>query len=146
MSSANNNFNDILKSFNINYPKLAMVTIVLLILDYIWIQKLSNNLYFKTIKNVQNSKFKMNSSKYAKAFVAYTLIIYLLAINYNKTFYERMILGVAVYGIFNFTNSTMFDKWSTEIAFIDTAWGGLLFSFVPYIADFLGCGDKKLIY
>ena len=145
MASVNPNLPDILKSLNINYPKLAMVTIVLLLLDYIWISKVSNNLYFKTINNVQKSKFKMNSSKYAKAGIAYILIVYLLAINYNKSFYERMFLGIAVYGIFNFTNATMFDKWTNEIALIDTAWGGVLFSAVPYIADFLGCGDKKLI-
>lgn len=146
MSASNQNFPDLLKTFNINYPKLTIVVLVLLLLDYVWFNKVSKNLYTKNINNVQKAKFKMTSNKYVKVIIAYILVTYLIAINYNKSLYERLFIGIAVYGIFNFTNATIFDNWSSEIAFIDTAWGGFLFTAIPYIADFLGCGDKKLIY
>lgn len=147
MASNNSGPPDIMKAFNINinYPKLAMVVIVLLILDYIWITKVSNNLYVNTINNIQTDKFKMDSSKYIKVILAYIFVIYLLATSYDKSLYERLFTGLAVYGLFNFTNAAMFDNWTYQVALTDTAWGTALFALIPIISNFLGCGDKKLI-
>lgn len=51
-------------------------------------------------------------------------------IDYAK---ETGSLGLLVYGVYNFTNLALFEKYSLKIAMLDTLWGGILFTLVPWI-------------
>ncbi len=48
-------------------------------------------------------------------------------ISENNVFINGAILGLAMYGLYNFTNaSTYSNKWTNNIIFIDTLWGSIL--------------------
>lgn len=119
------------------YQRLLLLTIIMLILDYIWITKLSKGIYLKTIKNVQKSAHKMNIDKYIKMTIAYIIILYMIySVQYNSTG-DRLLYGLSAYGLFNFTNGSIFDDWNNSVIIVDTLWGGLLFALVPSIVDLI---------
>jgi uncharacterized membrane protein len=51
---------------------------------------------------------------------------------------DAFLLGLVIYGTFDFTNMALFKKWSLTTSIIDTLWGGTLFALSTYII-------KKLI-
>ena len=46
--------------------------------------------------------------------------------NYNDLYYG-FVLGIAMYGVYNFSNYAIYpNKWTNTITVIDTLWGGIL--------------------
>ena len=45
---------------------------------------------------------------------------------------DMAILGIFTYGIYEFTNKALFDKWMWKTVALDGLWGGVLFSLIHY--------------
>jgi uncharacterized membrane protein len=95
----------------------------------------------KNIENIQNEKLQVNV-KYG--LVTYFLIpLGILLFVYPKIDKKEWIqtsllygflFGIVTYGIFDFTNLSLFKKYSLNIAIIDTLWGGILCAIVALIS------------
>jgi len=114
---------------------------ILLILDILWISIYMKNKYIKQIRKIQNYDMKINI---IAGLLSYTLMILGLCvfvipkISSEKHLQDSLIygglFGLIVYGIFDFTNMAVLEKWDTRLALIDIAWG----SFVYSISGFIG--------
>jgi uncharacterized membrane protein len=118
--------------------KLAIIfSIIFLILDLAWIN-FFKLIFNPMIENIQGSKVVIN---YYGAILAYIVIIitYLsICFNGDKPDYFRgLMLGLAVYGTYEFTNLTVFSKWNTKILIIDIMWGLFVSLMSLYITDFI---------
>ena len=56
---------------------------------------------------------------------------------YDKVFIKGLLLGLLVYGVYNTTNKSTINKYSTLVTFIDTMWGGLLIGTVSVLSLFI---------
>lgn len=110
--------------------------IIIQILIDIFYLKLISSKFSKMISNIQGYpiKFKLYS-----AIITYILMSYGLKIlvidtknSLNEKFKKAFLLGVVVYGVFDFTNLTIIDKWQLEISIMDMIWGGILFVLTVY--------------
>ena len=118
--------------------KLAIIfSIIFLILDLAWIN-FFKLIFNPMIENIQGSKVVIN---YYGAILAYiVLIITYLSICFNgdkPDYFRGLMLGLAVYGTYEFTNLTMFSKWNTKILIIDIMWGLFVSLMSLYITDFI---------
>jgi uncharacterized membrane protein len=118
--------------------KLAIIfSIIFLILDLAWIN-FFKLIFNPMIENIQGSKVVIN---YYGAILTYIVIIitYLsICFNGDKPDYFRgLMLGLAVYGTYEFTNLTMFTKWNPKILIIDIMWGLFVSLISLYITDFI---------
>ena len=67
------------------------------------------------------------------------IVIYVLPYISNDTIIKDSILiggtlGLIIYGIFDFTNLSLFKNYNLKIAIIDTIWGSILFTLTTYIS------------
>lgn len=120
-----------------NLKLIITFSIIFLILDLAWIN------FFKLIFNpmiekIQGSKVEIN---YYGAILAYfVLIISYLTLAYNEDrpdYFRGLILGLAIYGTYEFTNIAVFSKWHPKILIIDIMWGLFVSIMSLYVTDFI---------
>jgi len=120
-------------------------TFTLIILDILWIYFFMGNRYIILIKNIQNSSAEF---KYEYAIIAYILMILglnlfvLPLINIDNItlcdcFSKAFLFGVILYGVYNFTNASIFNNWDMNIAIYDMLWGGTVYFLSCYILKFI---------
>jgi len=129
------------------YIKYFVAAILLSFMDFIWISS-NFKMYNKTIKDIQgfdpiiNVKFAI----IAYAFMIFSLFYvaipftkhYINKINdHGDTLYKSILyggsIGLCIYGIYNFTCMSFFEKYPLSTAIIDTIWGTFLYSFVVFV-------------
>lgn len=129
------------------YIRYILVALLLTFLDFIWISS-NFKMYNKTVKDIQGFDPNINITY---AIIAYTFMIislFYLAIpftmqNIDKNdkgvdlLYKAIryggIVGLSIYGIYNFTCMSFFAKYPLSTAIIDTMWGTFLYSFVVFV-------------
>lgn len=120
---------------------MLIILVSLLVLDAIWIG-INMNRYSTMVSTIQRSVLTINAFA---AFIAYLfiygLIVFSIVPQLNKfektTIWDCIkisgIVGICVYGIYNFTNLALYKDYYVSIAIADTIWGGVLFTLVAII-------------
>ena len=70
------------------------------------------------------------------ALIVYLLLaigLYYFIIKQGRTALEAGLLGLVIYGTFDFTNYAMFKNYDIWIALMDTLWGTLLFTLTTLV-------------
>ena len=110
---------------------LIIISSIMLILDIFYLN-LTKNIFNYQIKIIQNKPLKLN---YFYAFLCYLLMALSLTYIYkykNINLIESFFLGIFVYGVFEFTNASIFSNWKIKSIIIDTLWGGTLFLLILF--------------
>ena len=108
--------------------------IVLLILDFIWINIFMINPYKYLVNYIQNEPIKVNFTMAVLAYIFMILGLYIFVLPnikqddlFNDSLKYGFTFGIIVYGIYNFTCATIFKNWNLNLLIIDILWGGLLY-------------------
>jgi uncharacterized membrane protein len=135
-----------------NYIKYIITIIYIIIAEFIWIYLLNAKNYADVTKLVQKTDMKVNINY---AFIAYILVfmsIFLLAIPFSnkyinkkdkkinyilKSLYYSGMVGFFIYGIYNFTSISIYDKYTLTIAIKDTLWGTFLYASASTLFNYL---------
>ena len=114
----------------------SIAFILLIFFNIIWLL-LTKKLHKRQINSkAGNTIFK----------IVYSLIIYLLLCSAiavqipssaKVAFIYGALIGLVVYGIFNFTNAYIFSHWNIGIAIIDIIWGIILCALVAILTYLL---------
>ena len=111
-------------------------TASLLILDSMYISVTKP--YFESlVKGVQKLSVKPRFFSIIGLYVLLLFGLYTLVISKRRPPKEAFLLGVVIYGIFELTNYSLFDKWSLFPVLFDTLWGGILLYLVTRVTYFL---------
>lgn len=115
---------------------------LLCILDIGWLMTIMNDRYKRQIKDIQGTNMNVNIPM---VICAYTLMIIGLVVfvlpNIRKdhelkdSMMYGFLFGIVLYGVYDFTNHAIFDKWNTKLAIIDILWGGFVYFIVAYISS-----------
>ena len=108
----------------------------MLFLDFIYLSSTSN-FYKNLIENIQkeNFKIKLIPTLFCYIFLVFTLYYFIL--KNKRPIIDAFVLGLSIYAIFELTNFAIFNKWTIEAVFLDTIWGGILFSLTTYLTYML---------
>jgi len=109
---------------------LACILILILDLGFLWVNQV---MFQNQVIQVQRVILQPD---YFGAILSYICILGLLCyfiIRPHRSVQEAFLLGALVYGVFEFTNKSIFKKWEYMTAIIDTLWGGILFGLVTHI-------------
>jgi uncharacterized membrane protein len=115
-----------------NLFDLLLIGIIFLILDGIWFF-IMKDIFAKLIYNIQNKKIEIKIIPAIITYIIMTCGFYYFIINNKNNIIDAILLGFFVYGIYEFTNLSIFDNWSVEIVIMDILWGGFLFGITSKI-------------
>lgn len=106
---------------------LLIIATIMLVLDTLYLSTIGGKPFLNMVERIQKKSAVMN---YLSIAVVYLLMI--IGFNYfvvHKRFgnAEAFMLGVLIYGVFDFTNMALFSDYKLAIAVQDTLWGGVLF-------------------
>jgi uncharacterized membrane protein len=87
----------------------------------------------KQIEDVQGSPLTLNLVGAIPCYIILISGLYYFIIKPNRTVMDAFLLGLFVYGVYEFTNLAIIKKWNIQTVMIDTLWGGLLFATTTYI-------------
>lgn len=123
------------------FRKLLIILILVLLLDLVYLN-LTSKIYNETIKKIQNKSIKINFIGAILSYVCVILIIYIFILPKIKSSNLSILkgsllygggLGFLVYGVYNFTNLAIFEKYDLFTVIMDTLWGTFLFTIVSYL-------------
>ena len=113
--------------------KVFILILCILVIDVVFIT-LNKKMWETDVEMIQKSPLKLRTE--------YALVVYILIVigvcvfvlfSDTKTIYDKMVLGfiwgVITYGVFDFTNLTIFSNYNFKTAMIDTLWGGIMVAF-----------------
>ena len=125
-----------------------VILVLLLIIDIPMITIINKKMYSDAFLKINNGNISTGSSGIISAIICYLLLtfgIYYFIVgpeihnftSYNKIFIKGLLLGLLVYGIYNTTNKSTINKYSTLVTIIDTIWGSILFGIVSVLSLFI---------
>ena len=115
----------------------SILSITILILDKIYLGSVLGDPFMKMVRKIQKRGVKVN---YASASIVYLLIvvaIHTFIIREKRSGWHAFLLGMVIYGVFDFTNLAIFSDYSLGLAIHDTIWGGTLFYITVKIYELL---------
>jgi uncharacterized membrane protein len=109
-----------------------IASIIFVVLDGVYL-KLINSTFNNQIKNIQGTDIKVN---FIAAGITYIFLIF--GLNYfiiqkKRSVSDAALLGLVIYGTYEFTNLAIFSKWSMLLSIVDTMWGAVLFGLTTAI-------------
>ena len=111
--------------------------IVLLVLDYFYLNS-AGTFFNNLVISIQGSKIKIKIIGLILCYLTLILginyfIILNTDLNYPKKLMNSFLLGLLIYGVYEFTNYSILNKWNFTAVVIDTTWGGFLFLLTTFI-------------
>lgn len=109
-------------------PSLIKVAAVLFLIDLFWLA--TGGIFFRAmVRNIQGGEDI--SFRFFPAVIVYLCLAYLLL--KTTSYKEAFLYGVCIYGVYDFTNLTVFSRYDWKMAVADTLWGGVLFASAKYL-------------
>ena len=116
-----------------------IATLVLLILDFLWIGLFMGEQYGILVPKIQSTPMRVNP---ISAFLAYMLmaigLILFVVPNISKqnalqdSLMYGFLFGLVVYGVYDFTAGAVFENWDWDLAMKDILWGGFVYTVAGY--------------
>jgi uncharacterized membrane protein len=114
------------------YKILLNIFIILTIIDSIYLYS-TKSLFDKMILEIQSSGIEMRLESAIIVYLLITYGLYYFIIKENRSPYEAALLGLIIYGVFDFTNHAIFKNYNIYIGLLDTIWGGILCGLTTHI-------------
>jgi len=106
---------------------ILKLSIIVLLIDSIFLYSIKD-LFSKQIFQIQNSEPQINIIGAIITYIFIILSLYWFIIKENKSLMDAFILGLCIYGVYEYTNYSLLKNWNFKTTVIDTIWGGLLFT------------------
>jgi uncharacterized membrane protein len=114
--------------------KIIKLSFIVLLVDSIFLLNIYN-LFNKQIIKVQGSPIQVNLLGAFMSYVFVILPLYWFIIKEKKSNLDAFILGISLYGLYEYTTLGIVKNWEVQTTIIDTLWGGCLFVIVKNIFE-----------
>jgi len=119
------------------YKQLLVSAAGLVAIDFAYLTAIKGH-FARQIAAVQGSPMVVNAFA---AIITYVFLIF--GLNYfiiqpGRSAWDAFLLGLVVYGVYDFTNLALLSKWQLFTALTDTLWGGVLFYLTTRLVFGLG--------
>ena len=113
------------------FERYIFACVLLLILDFafLWLNQVN---FQNQIINVQRVVLQPNYIGFLMSYVCILGLLCYFIIRPHRPVQEAFLLGLLVYGLYEFTNKAIFKKWEFMTVAMDTLWGGILFGLTTW--------------
>ncbi len=115
--------------------KIGLVSLIVLIIDILWLSAFLGGYFGKMVLKIQGEEMKLNYNiaGFAYLFIILSFYYFIVMKDNGNMELDAFLLGLFIYGIFEFTSGAIFQKWEILPLFVDTIWGGILYLVTYYI-------------
>jgi uncharacterized membrane protein len=106
------------------YILFSLIFLVVLDLGFM---NLNWNMYSLQVIDVQRVQIVPRLGGMIGAYFFMILGLYWFILRNRRPVWEAIILGLVIYGVFDWTSYGLFKKWHLKTAVVDTLWGGAVF-------------------
>ena len=124
------NLNGFIK--NKKLKEIMITAFVYLSLDIIYL-KSNTKVFQRYFKRVQMSRLTFKTNPAIVAYVLLVLGLYYFIIKDRRPLTDAFILGVLIYGVYDFTNYATLKRWTFAFSMQDMLWGGTVFTISTFI-------------
>jgi len=112
--------------------KYLLAAVIFVVLDGFYLNLIKG--YFSNqIKKIQGTPIKINLVATAITYIFLIFGINYIIIQKHKSVKEAALLGLVIYGVYEFTNYSLLKDWSIFTVLLDTTWGTVLFALTTAI-------------
>jgi uncharacterized membrane protein len=106
--------------------------ILLIVIDGIYLYHIKN--YFRRqIEDIQQTPLHINILSTVGVYVLLVVGLNYFILQPKKSVKDAFLLGIVIYGVYEFTNSALFTKWKLLTVMMDTLWGGCLLAITTWL-------------
>ena len=118
--------------------KLFIVSIIVLVIDIAWLSLFLGKKFGDMVLKIQNEEMVINKgiALLAYIFIIFSIYYFIIMKDNGNMYLDAFLLGLSIYGIFEFTSGAIFKKWETLPLIVDTLWGGILYLLTYVIYKF----------
>jgi uncharacterized membrane protein len=114
---------------------ILFICLIFIIIDVPVLIYVNKDTYLVNFRNINNGEINFTRLKIISALICYLIMafgLYYFSVK-EKNILNALILGFVINGIYNTTNYATINKYSLNVAIIDTLWGPTLFTTVAYL-------------
>lgn len=111
---------------------ILISSIIFLLLDSIYLTT-SSSLFQNVITGIQRTALVLKPAGVVVCYLFLIFGLYYFILKDKRSPVDAFIFGLVVYGVYEATNYAILKKWPLHVTFIDTLWGGVLFSLTTII-------------
>lgn len=106
--------------------------VLLLIVDAIYLFAMKDK-FNNLVRSIQFEHIDLKIYAAILCYLCIATVIQYFIILKKESVKTAGVLGMLIYGIFDFTNLAIFNKWTLIMSIMDITWGGMLFATVTII-------------
>ena len=111
---------------------LLKIFVLLILLDAVYLY-FTKNMFGEMVVRIQRVAMLVRWWSGAVVYIFAAALLYWFIIKDNRPIWEAGVLGMATYGIYDFTNYAILKNYDLQIAIMDTVWGATLFSLTTWV-------------
>jgi uncharacterized membrane protein len=104
----------------------------MIVLDAVYLTA-TRSIFGAVVAKIQRVALQMRIEGAVVVYVLLVLGLYKFIISEHRPVKDAAILGLVIYGVFEFTNYAIFKNYDLGLAFMDTIWGAILMSLTTYL-------------
>jgi uncharacterized membrane protein len=112
--------------------ELLKIFIILILLDAVYLY-FTKDMFGEMVARIQRVAMQVRLWSGAVVYVFMSIALYWFILKDRRPVWEAGLLGLATYGVYEFTNYALFKNYDLKIAIIDTVWGATLFALTTWI-------------
>ncbi len=114
--------------------QLFTIMITMLALDSVYLS-LTSSLFGQMVAKIQRTSMQFRLGGAAMVYLFLTVGLYYFIIRQRRSALDAGLLGLVIYGTFDFTNYAILKNYDIAIAIMDTMWGAILFATTTFIVN-----------
>ena len=121
-----------MRNVYIMWKTLLLIALIMLLLDAMYLAA-TRSIFGAVVAKIQRvaMQFRLEGAVIVYALLVFGL--YKFIISERRPVKDAAILGLVIYGVFDFTNYAIFKNYDMATALMDTAWGSTLMALTTYL-------------
>ena len=118
--------------------QLAVMAIVMLLLDIVYLSTIGAHVFSPMIKTIQcGTPLQLKLLPAALVYIVMISGLYYFIIRHNRSVLEAAFLGLLVYLVYDLTNIAILSNYLWSAVILDGLWGGILFAITTALTYYL---------
>lgn len=111
---------------------ILLIVLIMVALDSVYLF-LTKSLFGEMVAKIQRTAMQFRLEGAVVVYLLLAIGLYYFIVKPGLSAWEAALLGLVIYGTFDFTNYAMFKNYDLKIAIMDTVWGSLLFALTTLV-------------